>query len=263
MFDSSFVESIKALAVEATLPPAHEINFDELADGTFIYKSNPSGEEGSGAREIGDIIAPPQPDTLTVKTLTALRDLILATKPEPKVYGIHVETETTVALKALSPDRYGRRACLAKAVYTPLDCFTFGEHISDPQKFIIGVQIAFLQTDESQNLIKLVSALKAGASVATEDDGFSQRVTVKTGEVSTADIKVPPRMKLIPIRTFAEASPVQSEFLIRFKVGQQGQAMPALFDLEGNKWKGEAMQSIKTALTSLLGDEGKDYFILA
>lgn len=262
MLDETFVTAIAALAEQTNTESTKVIELTPPADvegDVFLYRNNPT-ENG---RQLGDIIAPPQPDTLTVKTITALRDLILATKPDPKVYGIHVETETTVALKALSPDRYGRRACLAKAMYTPLDCFTFGEHSSDTQKFIIGIQIAFLQTDESQNLIKLVSALKAGASVATEDDGFSQRVTVKTGEVSTADIKVPPRMKLIPIRTFAEASPIQSEFLIRFKVGPQGQAMPALFDLEGNKWKGEAMQSIKAALTSLLGDQGKDYSILA
>ena len=112
--------------------------------------------------------------------------------------------------------------------------------------------MAFLETEELLWLIRVASNLKAGNTVSVQDDGFSQTVTLKAGEVSTAEVKVKPRIKLIPIRTFAEAAPVQSEFLIRFKQTPDQTPSIALFNVDGTKWQGETMQSIKNYLAKNL-----------
>jgi hypothetical protein len=97
-------------------------------------------------------------------------------------------------------------------------------------------------------LIKIASNLKAGNTVHMEDDGFSQTVTLKAGEVSTAEVKIPPRITLIPLRTFPEAPPAESQFLIRFKQTPDQTPGIALFNVDGTKWQGDTMRAIKIYL---------------
>jgi hypothetical protein len=239
-------------------PTETVVDFEKLTEAQFYYKTHATDH----GRELSDMLTPPQPGTIEVTTLTGLVDFLKASDLDATKHMIHVADQWNVFVRALETDRYGRRATLLKAKYTPLDAFKFDEYYQDPQRFIIGLQIAFDQTEESLYLIRLASSLKAGDSVQTNDDGFSQRVTVQTGEVSTAEVKVKPRIKLLPIRCFHEVPRVETEYLIRFKTGPQGQAMPGLFDLDQNKWKTEAMQAIKGTIGKLLGD-GHGYSILA
>ena len=60
---------------------------------------------------------------------------------------------------------------------------------------------------------------------------------------------------MIPLRTFAECNPVESEFLIRFQQTRDQTPSIALFDLEGTKWQGELMRSIKKYLVENLPAE--------
>jgi hypothetical protein len=94
--------------------------------------------------------------------------------------------------------------------------------------------------------------LKAGNTVQVDDDGFGQTVTLKAGEVNTVEKKIEPRIKLIPLRTFSECNPVESEFLIRFQQTRDQTPSIALFDLEGTKWQGDLMRSIKKYLVDNL-----------
>ena len=216
-------------------------------------------------RTLGDMLTPPRPAKLQVSTLTSFIDAINAGViggacgpsengkqyfPNDRI--IHVEDYLNVSVKSPSTDIYGVRDTLLTATHKPIEAFTFDTYYSDPPKFIIALQVEFLETEELLWLIRVASNLKAGNTVSIQDDGFSQTVTLKTGEVSTAEVKVKPRIKLIPIRTFAEAAPVQSEFLIRFKQTPDQTPSIALFNVDGTKWQGETMQSIKNYLAKNL-----------
>ena len=215
----------------------------------------------SNGRTLGELLTPPRPAALKVSTLTGFLDAIAAEAAVTEKAIIHVEDYLTVSVKSAACDVYGVRDTLLTAKHQPIDAFKFDEYYGDAAKFIIGLQVAFLQTDELLYLIKVASNLKSGNTVHVEDDGFSQSVTLKAGEVSTAEVKIKPRIKLIPIRSFdelyfAEADKggmaVQSEFLIRFKQTPDQTPAIALFNVDGTKWQGETMRAIKNYLAKNL-----------
>jgi hypothetical protein len=166
---------------------------------------------------------------------------------------IHIQSHLVVAVKSAVCDDYGVRDTLLTAVYQPLDVFAFDTFYDDPQKFIIKFQQAFhLNDPDGTYLLRLASNLKAGVEVSTNDDGINQTVKVKTGEIKTAEISLKPRLKLLPRTTFDEASPVEREFLVRLKESPSGMPSIAIFAVDGNKWKGEAMVAIKSYLAKEL-----------
>jgi hypothetical protein len=206
-------------------------------------------DTGATGRDLGNPITPFRPAALKVTTLTGFLDAINAgCAGDLTTRVLHVEDYLTVSVKSAYSDIYGVRDTVLTAKHTPIDAFKFDEYYSDPAKFIIGLQVAFHVTEESLKLIKLASCLRAGSSVQTNDDGFSQTATIKTGEVTSADVSIPPRIKLIPIRTFPEAAPVVGEFLIRLKQTNEQTPAIALFNVDGTKWQGETMRSIKDYL---------------
>jgi hypothetical protein len=217
------------------------------ADGqqrSFVYETKMSS---TGARLLGDAVKPFRPAKIQVTTLAGFLDAIKAGAAGDITTGlmVHVEDYLTVSVVGVRTDEFGVRDTLITAKHPPIDAFNFDQYYSDPQKFIIGLQVAFLMTEPLMGLIGMVSKLKTGSTVETNDDGYSQTVTVKQGEIGTADVKIPPRIKLVPIRSFSEINAVQSEFLLRFNQGTAGQAQPALFNVDGTKWKDETMLSIK------------------
>lgn len=254
------IEKIQFLALAASAPDLTQAIDQEFQEKphTYIYKTVSTQ---NGARQLSEVIQPFRPPKLEVTTLTGFVDAIKAGVCGDVKNGkvIHVEDFLTVSVKETTSDAYGVRNTLLRAAHTPIDAFKFDEYYQDPQKFIIALQVAFLQTDQLLSIIQLTSALKAGEAFETNDDGFSQTVTLKRGEVGTVDKKIPPRVKLIPLRSFAEttldeANPVESEFLLRFKQGQAGQPTIALFAVDGTKYKALIMQSIKGYLAKALPD---------
>lgn len=243
MIDADFVNAIEALSQRAnTQELVQEI---EVQPGqTFVYRSNAT----DNGRNLGDIIMPPQAAPLSVTTLTGFRDAI--SKYVPETTTVHVESSACVSLIASQVDAWGRRATYVTAKYQPLNIFSYDRYYDDLPMFIVHLQSAFLQTDNLLYVIRIASNLKSGNTIQTTDDGFSQTLVLKRGEVETAEVKVAPRIKLIPVRSFPEAAPVESEFLIRFKQNGAGAPTVALFDCDGGKWKGEQMAAIKTWLSS-------------
>jgi hypothetical protein len=210
-------------------------------------------DAGPNGRTLGKVVAPFHPAKIEVTTLTgfvdALQSGLAGDKEKLKSSRlIHVEDYLTVSLQSLTCDKYGVRDKLVVAKYTPVDAFKFDEYYGDPAKFIIGIQVAFYQTDNSVNLIKLASGLTAQSSCSVDDDGLGQQVTINAGAVTSKSVPIPPRIKLIPRRTFDEMSPVESEFLIRFKQSPGQTPMIAIFSVDGTKWQGECMRSIKSYL---------------
>lgn len=206
-------------------------------------------------RTLGEFIPPVRPKTVEVSTLTGLLDAVtagVAGDQAGKKILFHVVDHHTVKVQSAQSDIYGGFDTFIQAKYQPQDAFQFDNYYSDPSRFIIALQVAFHITEPLLYLIKLASNLKTGNTVHAEDDGFSQSITLKAGEVSTQEIKVSPRIKLIPMRSFSEPAPVVSEFLIRFKADSDKLPSIALFNVDGTRWKVDIMQSIKTYLAAKL-----------
>jgi hypothetical protein len=168
---------------------------------------------------------------------------------------IHVEDYLNVALKTIESDPYGERDVFLRATHEPFEVFRFDDYYEDPQRFIIALQCGFLANDELLYVIQLASNLKAGNSIETSDNGINQTATVRRGEVGVATVPIKPRVKLIPLRSFSEvyeATPVISEFLLRFRQGRDEQPSVALFTVDGQKYKAEIMRQIKDYLAEKL-----------
>lgn len=222
----------------------------EGVEQTYIHKV----DVGANGRTLGNALTPFRPAKLEVTTLTGFVDAINASVAGPvdklkESRVIHVESYLTVSVASLTCDKFGVRDKLLTATYTPTGAFTFDSFYSDPQKFIIALQVGFYMTDELLYLIRVASNLTTKSEVNTKDDGFSQTVTIKQGEVKTAEATIKPRIKLIPRRTFDEAAPVESEFLVRLNESSAGTPTIALFSVDGTKWKADCMVAIKDYLT--------------
>jgi hypothetical protein len=211
----------------------------------YEYKVEPTKD----GPHLGEVIAPFRPAKLQVATLTGFVDAIgagIAGTMEGRV--VHVEDYLTVALKSALCDVYGARDTFLTAEYAPPGDFAFSQYLPGEQ-FLIGLSTCFLRIDgdDTDYVVKLASNMKAGDTVHSTDDGVNQSIALKVGQVETVEHAVKNRIKLTPIRTFYEAAPVETEFLLRFKPAG-GLPLVALFPLGGTRWQGESMLSIKKYL---------------
>jgi hypothetical protein len=126
-----------------------------------------------------------------------------------------------------------------------LSKFPFGRFMSS-EEFIIGLLANFVATDDLPELLKVCSNLSAEQVTISEDDGVSQKATIKTGIVLKGTAKVRPRVQLAPFRTFPEVAQPASDFLFRLRNDKEG-APPfcALFEADGRRWEQAAMLDIQ------------------
>lgn len=96
--------------------------------------------------------------------------------------------------------------------------------------------------------------LTDGTVAQAEDDGVSQRTTVKQGVQLKENVTVKGRVTLRPYRTFREVEQPASEFIFRLRSRDGGVPECALFEADGGKWKLDAVLTIKAWLeTQQLG----------
>jgi hypothetical protein len=208
-------------------------------------------EPGEYGRSIAGVVEPFRPDVLEVTTLSSFIEAVksgVAGEEDKDHRMIHVVDYDTVALKNIAVNQYGKRNTFLVAKHRNPNAFNFDTFYDSLSAFVIALQASFIMTDELAYLTRLASNLKAGSTVQSTDDGFSQVLTIKTGEITTADVKVNPRIWLEPIRTFTEITPVKSEFLIRLKQSGTGVPTIALFNVDGLRWRNETVRAIREFL---------------
>jgi hypothetical protein len=101
--------------------------------------------------------------------------------------------------------------------------------------------------------MQLVGNMRNEQSNQTADDGFSQRVTVKTGVAEAQDVKIENPIYLVPKRTFHEVPQPGSPFVLRFKAEEKA-TYAALFESDGGAWKYAAVKNIAAWLKTQLKD---------
>lgn len=214
-----------------------------LADGTL----------GSAVRELA-----PQWDqpTLEVNTLSGLVSAVSAGLDglDPKEIALRVVDHLMVEVVSIQADSFGRRHVWVRAKHQQETKFVFDKYYDNPESFIIAFRSSFYFNDEATKVQQLCSTVGAGDAVVVVDDGISQDVTVKAGTVTRSTVQIPADgVPLIPWRTFRDASPVESKFLLRMKGVKDALPHIALFEIDA-KWRVDTMQAIASYLNAALPD---------
>lgn len=194
-------------------------------------------------------IVPPAVTPFSLRTLTGLVDVVKAAPDSfhPDEWIAHVLTPTKVIVEAKSDDEYGRRAVFASCELLAAEPYPFGRFL-DREAFVIGLLSQFVESDELSGLLRLTSSMSNDAATLSEDDGVSQKVTVKSGIALKELATVRPRWVLKPYRTFREIDQPASMCLFRVK-GEAGSVPScALFEADGGKWRLDAVLAIKAWL---------------
>lgn len=193
----------------------------------------------------------PYPDPLSINNLTGILDYINAS-PEKwdREFFIHVEDFNQVALYQSMTGAFNQRVTIISAASRPCT-FQFG-HKMAVEEFIIAIHGMFLPNPDREYLLKFVSNVRVDANAVFSDNGASQTVTAKQGVsslVTTETVKNP--LLLQPYRTFNEVEQPASQFIIRLGKNNDS-AVCSLHECDGEAWKQEAIQRIKTFLTTEL-----------
>lgn len=189
---------------------------------------------------------------LEVNTLTGLIDYIKSKfdfnfDEEIKLL-IHVKSPTEVLLyDAL--DSTNNRRCYVKAKAL-LPNITFSRFM-DREAFQIMLQANFVDNDDKQTVLNIISNIVEENGVEIRDNGLAQQVKVKQGVATVGLREVPGRVTLKPFRTFIEVAQPESEFILRLREGAQ----VGLFEADGGAWELNAIYAIKAYLDEHLEDE--------
>lgn len=164
---------------------------------------------------------------------------------------IHVHDPTHVFLETGSIGPFLQRNILIQAEAYVTD-FRFG-HGYDTEQFIIALMTQFVQNDDWESILKLVSRMTKETAGTISDDGISQKMEVKQGISMRDKVEVKNPFRLQPFRTFTEIKQPESEFVFRVK-DNDGQVQCSIHEADGAKWKIEAIESIKAFFTKALPD---------
>lgn len=192
--------------------------------------------------------------TLKVNTLSGLAGAVLAGLDglDLKKIMVTVTDVYTVIVTSIEADEFGRRHNWAIATHQPETKFEFDKYYTSPEAFLIALRSSFFFNDEAVKVQQLCSAVGSGDAVAVTDDGVSQQIRITAGTVTRSTIDLPADgVPLIPWRTFRDATPVESKFLLRMKGVKDGLPQIALFEVD-SKWRVNTMQSIAGYLTTAL-----------
>ena len=183
---------------------------------------------------------------LTATSLSSLIDYINGKQEELRgSMIIHVESPTKVRLiSGLTKER--NREELFRVTTNP-NGFEF-DYAYDQERFIINMQTAFKQTDETALILTVAGNVESKTVANYGDDGTSQKATISKGIAGKEDVLVPNPVILRPYRTFLEVEQPESKFIFRIKEGNDGQPFFKLIEADGGIWKYEAVASIKEYL---------------
>lgn len=160
-------------------------------------------------------------------------------------------TRVEVFTPVFGPSR--KRECIAYCEIS-LPSILFDKYIS-AEDLLIMLNTRFAEDTLGNRTLamQLVGNLRNEQSNQTADDGFSQRVTVKTGVAEAMDVKIENPIYLIPKRTFHEVEQPGSPFVLRFKAEEKA-VYAALFESDGGAWKYAAVKNIAAWLKAQLKD---------
>lgn len=200
----------------------------------------------------------PTVETIKIATLTGLVDYVknCALDGQPGPFIITIDSQSEVNLKSVLFGPFKQRdhvACVRANVPT----MKFDRFLQQ-EEFIINLNAKFVPSEDLALVLRVASTVVDQEEIKLEDNGTSQRVTMKQGVAKLGEEVVKPIVKLIPFRTFLEVPQPESEFLFRIQKGGNF----ALFEADGGAWTIEAMHNIKDYLIQQLAEEIENKVVL-
>jgi len=203
--------------------------------------------EGLDARKFSTgvihAIKAPMPETLEIQSLQGLVDYIGFQKIEASTHALFVHAHDKVALRSVILHPESQRDC---QIIAKLDSITqqFGQNMST-ESFIVWLQSRFCASPERDKVMKLVGNITAGAEVQVQDDGVTQRATVRAGVTRQEQVDCPNPVNLRPFATFNEVEQPERPFILRIKTaGKDEPVMAALHEADGGAWQVTARANI-------------------
>lgn len=197
-----------------------------------------------------ELCDPARPGSREVYSLTGFADYIISDidghLSHHKKLMVKVISPTLVALDSpiYGVESKSDRLATCKAEMPRIE---FDRYLP-PDDFQIMLMTRFVQSENRDKVLAFAGKIRADESLETADDGFSQRVTIKTGAASNANVVIQNPVYLAPFRTFPEVTQPESPFVLRF--GKEG--YPALFEADGGAWRNDAVHYIAAWLAEKL-----------
>lgn len=199
------------------------------------------------AHSLNPVLYEPKAKAVDVATLTGFVDFVernIDNLDLTNSYIAVVDGADAVYLHSTLLEQHREReTILAATLDGKMTSFPFGIFI--PQEdFIIKLHSLFEEKegDDFEYVAMIVSRVTQANSADTLDDGITQHVTVKKG-ISGAlkeSSMTKPIVRLSPYRTFREIEQPESQFLLRIRTDDRGNAEVALFEADGGAWRNEA-----------------------
>jgi hypothetical protein len=193
----------------------------------------------------------PAEDHLAVSTLTGLVDFVemgtdTTGREAPKF--VHIVNHCEVGLFSGDFGPTKQRTNFITAAFQSLlgQSFKFGEFYNQ-EEFVVGLQSLFEPTPSRATVLKVIGTIQENIVKEFADDGVTQSVAAKAGQVLVREIEVPNPVFLKPFRTFREIEQPESPFVLRVRTGKE-KPQCALFEADGGRWKLTAIQAIKEYL---------------
>lgn len=228
-----------------------------VKDGLIV---NVGGHDYTAAK-LTPVIYNPKPAELTVHNLRGFCgfinndiDKLISGKP----HLIIVNGPKSVDLMSAVDDIEQRRTILVHAeINRALKEFPFGEFL-DQEEFAIAFRSLFVpgKKDDFDYVLSYASKLVGGTQIDGDDDGITQKVTVRRGLSGALKDReeLKPIVKLTPYRTFREAKQPESEFLLRVRLDKNEAPTVALFEADGGAWINQATENVVEYIQGLVAD---------
>lgn len=215
-----------------------------------------NGEEYSTVR-LNRVPKEMSADPIEVSTLSSLVKYVREFKETKKQvpYMAHIVSPTRVELiSGLDGDRVREKLMVVNAE-TPK--IPFGSFIEN-EKMLIAVQSMFIDDPDTDRaaVLKFAGTVTSGSIKAYDDDGVTQKATIKQGVASKAEAIVPSPCVLRPFRTFSEVEQPASSFIFRMKEDRSEEIFSALYEADGGAWRNQARENIRVYLEEQLAGTG-------
>lgn len=241
MIDADFVTAIRDLADEASPARTQEIHGRVYTDKALTEVAQPKI---------------PEPATLVVHTLTGLADYIEANKDSLPLsdYALHVVDPGRVDLVSRAQGVYQQRFRYITAQnldrFAGFRGFAFGSFM-EPEDLIIALMALFEDGGDKATVLKILGNLDDEEVKTRQDDGVTQKATVRSGVTVRENVAIPNPVTLAPFRTFPDVgSQPQSAFVFRLQKGPRA----ALFEADGGGWKNTAIEKVAAWLRARVPD---------
>lgn len=190
-----------------------------------------------------------EPAVLAFASLQALSEYVKANRDELALDSliIHVASPTSVFLRGPLVGEKKQRMVYASAECKSLTAGWLGQYHAQ-EDFVVALQSRFTPVRDRAAVLKVVSKLKDEQTIETEDDGVTQRASVKAGIHLAAQVEVPNPVALAPYRTFREVAQPESAFVLRIQKGPRC----ALFEADGGAWELDAVERVASWLTAAI-----------